>query len=1469
MPLLLHNWRNIVALWITAVDAADDEALHALLDLLQKVTHDLHMTLLPVYADLLAKLLDFLRRPIATPALTALLATLSGLFRYLLVPSIHLDLLQQMWSSFHAILPNCSSEVRRAAGEVWASVLRRLKISARENAVILMANNLDSVEIPSAWMLIFACKSVSSTLHTTSPSIIRPLIDCYLTSPDPGPLYTLLRRTLTSIIHHCKDADQFSGIADPLITLFSTIVNQPPSNEVEIERLRRILELISVVCGVRQGSRLMSSHLSQLASALPNIRICPPIKTALLHFSASILTAGDMSMATNVGYLFNSEALKVPKFGSSLLGALAELSWGEWKLVALPVLLRSTTDLLTMEPKQTLRLLSSLTHADKLGEVDVVWRRTMDVWLSERLSRWELTPDGVNELRNLLSLSVYAEKTPVLLVGIVQRMLDAPNSEERQQVDLVEWTRTVMRRWSWSHCVLNGLAGLTQSRQDNFSLSGKYLSMMVFLISPLSSDATSFSEIYLHLRTCISSHSRSLRLSALEILSSKLVKSSPGEQDVLKRCLQGEEVSLDAQGVHERVLRIGRIGQVIKDGEPLATDLCIRWLISQLKVNLRPLWSPAAEALSSLAKRFGDSVWVCFFDELQAITRVAEACRLPEWLFENVEQNENPWEDERTWRDGAAHKIRSAMSSWLDQEHDRKCIILDQKSSDRFDLVSFETQLLSTMGQCASLVEKHNRELVPFFLSIAVSDNTVSSLPRYKINAWLTLFSKFTNPKALHSTETLFELHCSLLSHPNRALQTAALNCVFKYESPNLVRHENTLRRFSDDMLWRDELVHLDLSSLDITDRPMFVDITIHLLFGIMLEKKGHTRGGDRRASVLSVLAVCTEDELGLFVDLMLKPMRSSRRPWKDEMFMLSPVPLGVSPKQQVGFLNLLGEVLRQLGPNVVAHWPALLGTALNLTAAVQTRLGGSKQIEVSAASGIDDTQGEEEEDREDTAAEADTNVDEGSVMRTMRSIRQLGFRRLADFFRNPVSFDYSPYLRTSFDAIFSPRITLLDQENTQAPSALLEVLSLWASRPEYVYYLVDYDHRVLRKVLDCLVATNVKPAVLMHVFDIVDRLLAFSSEDDVIVERIVKPHLSVLLQNLTTLVERTKGDQHLSSPLAQRQISVLSQVAHHITDPEQVAVLVGLLSPLLRKPGKVVPEKTKVNLLTVLNNLFSLVPELSDPTSPTFRCVYELLSHLFLTFRSNGARIALTSTFKQLAFVHPTLQALAPLLESLNACSTKCVNEPDFDRRLTTFTTLNEESYAILSTHEWLPALYNALYFIQDPEELAICNNAAFTLRRFIGVVASDTPAAIEAEPVFMRTVFPVLKNALRSKSELVRAEALGVIAHAVLKCERIASLQEMRPLLAGGDDEVSFFTNIHHIQTHRWTRALRRLGKQCNEGYFRGKTLVDVFAPLVEHYVVSTASLDHLLVAEAINTLGRIAKQLPWTAYYSLVQK
>ena len=172
------------------------------------------------------------------------------------------------------------------------------------------------------------------------------------------------------------------------------------------------------------NSVFQAPYLSQLASVLPNIQNSPPIETALLNFSIAVLTAGDMSIAMSAGHFFITEALKTPKFGASLLGGPAELSWGEWKLAALLALFRSTGDLLTIEPKQMLCLCASLCHSDKLGEVDIMWRHTINLWLCERLSRWELNADSVDELRNLLSLSMYVEKILELLVGITQCMLD-------------------------------------------------------------------------------------------------------------------------------------------------------------------------------------------------------------------------------------------------------------------------------------------------------------------------------------------------------------------------------------------------------------------------------------------------------------------------------------------------------------------------------------------------------------------------------------------------------------------------------------------------------------------------------------------------------------------------------------------------------------------------------------------------------------------------------------------------------------------------------------------------------------------------------------------------------------------------------------------------------------------------------------------------------------------------------------
>ncbi|KAI0937862.1 hypothetical protein AcW1_003904 [Taiwanofungus camphoratus] len=1461
MPLLLHNWQEVTEMWLSALDVADDEALKALLDLFQKLAHDLRMTLAPKYPDILRRLIQLLPRSLSAPTLTALLATFSALFKYLLIPAVQPELLEQAWSVFRDTLPRCSPEVQRAAAEVWGATLRRLKASSREQCVILIAKSTEgSIADACAWMFVYACKSVSQSLHTAAPSIVAPLLRYHLTCEEPDSTYTLLRRVLTALIHHCKNSEQFTSIADLLVAqmlgCFPSV-----SEEIDEEKLRRTIEIVTISCSVRQGSRMTHQHLSTLLSQFSSFPLTDTLHSALLKFAAAGLTAGDMALWMGPGRKVVERSWERSTLGIELCGVLSDLAWGGWKSIALPYVLKHSPQLLESHPRKTLELLAALHREKRLAGVDIVWKQKFQSWVDGRLSEWEQTEENVLILHNVLALSdllpsisswslkvinaalqkpgshaeyeaTYANSAWIL-GACLQCLSERDSSEWGAEADVTAWMTKMAEEWGWSSSTLGGLESLVRASRSNIQTI------------PLEVLCSS-------LQTSLLSPSRSLRLNALRLLTSAVVKSSPGTVEVLKRCVQAEEVSLDVQGSRERALRISRLPSIVKDEDDIGANVCCRWLIAQLKVNLRPLWSPAAESLSTLSGRFGDLVWRLLFDELQAASGASGDTLAPEWSKSIAEgDGDDIWEDERSWRDPSAHKMRSVFARWCCDDTTQRAVIQAQIADDRFNLASFEAQLLSTLAGCASLAEKHNRDLVPYFLSIA-GPEACSKLPRPRLSAWLTLFSKFSNPKALHSTEILRSLYISLLSHPDRSLQRLALSCLLTYKSPHLAPHEDELQSLLDDTRLRDHLVQLDIAEIEEADRAELVDAMTRLLFGLMLEKRGRSRGTDRRAAILSALGGCTDEELHLLVDLMLQPFDTDLVGPEDGQFVIKGVSSQVSEKQQIGFLTLLGDVLKNLGSRLTSRWPALLKTLLNILGGAQARLDSQKQ-------------NDSHEEHEEVDEESDDGEVEGTNRNT-RLIRQLGLKRFADFFRCPVLYDFSPYIKESFRAFISPRLDSLDMENTQAPSALLDLFYVWTLQQDHAKYLADFDDRTLPKIYDCLTATSVKPAVLSKVFDIVDRLLSLSAEDEECRDTVLKAHVSRLLTNMSLLVERTKAVTAIADPLRWRQINVLSQVAPYLTDPTQASTLLGLFLPLMRKPSKLVQEKVKVDLANIMCNLFPLIPELADPTSTMYLKTYPMLAQLFQGLRSRQARLSLLSAFRSLANIEPSISSLADLMESLNAYSMKRLNEPDFDRRLGAFTNLNDTWHTSLSCREWLPIIYNMLNFIQDPTELSIRSNASLALKHFIDGVASCNDDQYQV--TFLKVLYPGLKNGLHSRNEMVRTEILGVIAYAVTKCENLGVLQEMRVLLAGGDEEADFFNNIHHVQIHRRTRAIRRLADYCNEGHFRSMTLAEVFIPLVGNFIVATDSVDHHLVNESIIATGRMARRLEWGAYYALTQ-
>jgi U3 small nucleolar RNA-associated protein 20 len=565
-------------------------------------------------------------------------------------------------------------------------------------------------------------------------------------------------------------------------------------------------------------------------------------------------------------------------------------------------------------------------------------------------------------------------------------------------------------------------------------------------------------------------------------------------------------------------------------------------------------------------------------------------------------------------------------------------------------------------------------------------------------------------------------------------------------------------------------------------------------------------------------------------------------------------LPNSLSGKHLVGFLVLLGEVTRVLGTRLVTYRPSLMKAIIAVVAHAQKVLESVKLSEA-------------EQHIEETQNELDLEEEEDQMpQKVARNIRQLGIKRFTEQFRLPVEFDYRPYLPVAFESFISCRLETLDSENTQSPSALMELFHTWSTRADQITFLVDYNPTVLPKIYACLVAINVKPSVISRVFDIIEHILSTApSLEEGTIDRLVKSHVTLLIEKLTTMIKEVSKSGIITSELSQRQIRILRAISEYVVDKRQASGLLSLILPLLRKPSRVMSESIKVDLLQTICPLLSLLPT-EDQTAEIVSSTYEVASYLLQTLRNRQARSAATDVFVALAAKDNGMVKLVPLIVALNSFNPRRPQEPDFEQRMEAFAELNERAYAELIPSHWVPILNNMLHFVHDLEELSIRNNAAYTMRRFIEMV--HTGDSVEMRGLFSKVLFVGLKRGLRSKHELVRAELMSIIAYSIKQLPALAVLQDMVPLLANGDEEVNFFNNIFHVQIHRRTRALRRLADHCEQGHLKSSTLYDIFVPVIGHYI-GDSSLDHLLVNEAINTLGRIAQRLIWSRYYALVQK
>lgn len=724
------------------------------------------------------------------------------------------------------------------------------------------------------------------------------------------------------------------------------------------------------------------------------------------------------------------------------------------------------------------------------------------------------------------------------------------------------------------------------------------------------------------------------------------------------------------------------------------------------------------------------------------------------------------------------------------------------------------------------MLQKRNAVIVDLFFAVfpvlreAEIEGERPKAAAARLANWLTTFSKLPDAKATKRSTELHQAFLGLLSHGDNAIQKLALACLLRWKSKGLQAFESQLFDLLEQSHFRDALLALSLSSEADVIQPDYrgevVPVVVRILFGVATSRQLKSVASARRVAILTSLRSCSGEELDTLVDLMLAPFEDlASEPWAER----GPK---ASMKRQVGFLYFLADVLKHLCLAVdPKRLPPLCAAALGMLRAGQ-----------------------------------------GSTAPQARKVRVLGMQAFADFFRLPdtVSFDPSPFLTPAFAALISPRLPSLANETAQSPSALLDLAMVWAGKRGTIGILVDYDAALLPAIYATLVVSNVKPVVVSRIIDLLQLILAQAAEDTSIADKVVRPYVSLTVSYLATLLGKRAPDQGAKDDLGKKEIALVAALAPYIVEKEQAASFVELLLPLLAKPNKSVPENVKVDLLKILTELFP-VAAVRENEAIGRKCE-ATLGALFAYVRSRPGRVQLVEAFTRLAEEDDEMREVATILRELNAFSARRLDEPDFDRRLTAFATLNEQRFRTLSPRQWTPLLHNAFSFIQDVEELSMRSNASLTLRRFAEV--ASTP---EAKEVVITVLLPGLHSTLRSKEETVRVEVLNVWANAVGAIEGVPLFDEMRGLLVGGDVEANVFTNILHIQHHRRVRAMRRLAEEAEAKRVSSRTLADIWVPLLSYFLDGTATAD--LANEAVLSIGRLSGCLNWSVYYRLLQE
>ena len=1037
-------------------------------------------------------------------------------------------------------------------------------------------------------------------------------------------------------------------------------------------------------------------------------------------------------------------------------------------------------------------------------------------------------------------------------------------------------------------------------------------------------------EMYPLLQSTFSSPRRLNRILALHIVTLfelPLPAEANGES-VFSICLEAELTEPELATYRERLRHVRKLeSNLVACHIPHSLEnvdfdfesASVYYLLGSLYENLSLLWKPTIEVLTtyaplqSTAKDNKRPLLTVLFEHLKttdefirSTTATAESSHpvnVYEQLFD-VKSRSKLMSGLSSSPDHYNHRILllnafESFSTAVEPRNrefvDRFFEFVQQEMKSRFVYISSCRENLRSRSEEEENEEENEEEEGEQEEAVAVADSKGDLKFQWKtFFAYLSVFGKFKNPKALYREVELTAMYMNLLVSPNGGLQRHAMKCLFTYGHSYINKYREQLLRLLEEKTFSSEIyrfVQHDTEEDNVIsedDRPLLMPIFLRLLYGKLLSSSGNkvhgkNKGEYLRSTILKVISGFDESDQLAFMELIyvaLKPLIEAEYgellPTKVAAF----VDVGaffVPFRQFNSLISTLECLMKHFGGRSLSVKRLMLKVLVVCSAVANQLLAAPNRLQLKPY-----------------------------LVGQLKAYRTSCYKVAQHFFLN---FDHYPFTAEEVDALFAvlvqPMVGNLSTESLDSPTPMLRLLGTWSENARYYVLLakqVDGTSSLtpLLSILQLYSHPKVSASTVAFISGIIENLLTLDGEKVAAQEATVGPAIEVnnfgrqlaevelpkgetvsfgarlLIPHLKTILDRIYANyagkiaNNSKFEFTLQEVNILARLSFFVKDATDSASFSTLLLYSISQVRR--PEEDKeVFTLKTLNHL---AKNLSDEKD--IRRMLHLSFPLFQLVSRPLSRRELCTFVGTLCMNNGQLKPMLALITEINSYDVRQPEEPDYNRRIGGFKAIlqlleNDFDQSNLHHMDFVHLLLeNCAFMLNTYDDLSLRDLSSTVLVKVCHLLA-DCSQALFDRYVMGIIFYRLISGGLRQPKESTRHEYIGVLVEAArIFSDRHEVVRQLRSLSAeeAKNEELDFWLNIKHIQLHRRARALNRLAADAELlGSLSSRVFTSFLIPLANSFIVEPThyAKNVALFGAAVESLASFLQHCSWSKYDS----